>query len=125
MDLIKPYGNFIENFQGVIVSEPDLLTPLENYPHPNEAANIMAQFQANYNAYLLSFKQILPENGICVFIFPQLHTSDNRTILLEFDCFIEKIWIPVVFNFCKQYFISSNVRSCLEKSYHRTGYLCY
>ncbi|QEE14715.1 TRM11 family methyltransferase [Promethearchaeum syntrophicum] len=90
MDLIAPDIPLLQNFNGSIVAEPNLLTPLKTYPSIFEAKKMINQFEENYNRYLKGISQILPTGGICVLIFPQIHTAENIRLSLEIERLLKK-----------------------------------
>lgn len=90
MDITNPDKARFTNFEGSIVSEPDLSTPLEEYPTTAEANKLISQFSEKFNAYLSGFSKILSQNSMAVFIFPQLHTKDNRRISLNLEDLMER-----------------------------------
>ncbi len=90
MDLITPNIPFLQDFNGSIVAEPNLLTPLKAYPSIFEAKKMISQFEENYNRYLKGIHQILPTGGICVLIFPQIHTEENNRLSLDIERLLNK-----------------------------------
>ena len=90
MDLTAPDFTFLKEFNGSIVAEPNLLTPLKSYPLIFEAKKMISQFEQNYNRYLKEINQILPSGGICVLIFPQIHTAENIRLSLEIEHLLKK-----------------------------------
>lgn len=90
MDLTAPNFPLLQEFNGSIVAEPNLLTPLKSYPTSFEAKKMISQFEENYNRYLKEIYQILPTDGICVLIFPQIHTAENIRLSLEIGRLINK-----------------------------------
>jgi len=90
MDITNPDKIRLENFDGSIVSEPDLSTPLEEYPTISEANKLISQFSEKFSAYLSGFFKILSEKKVAVFIFPQLHTKENRRISMDLENLLEK-----------------------------------
>jgi tRNA G10 N-methylase Trm11 len=90
MDINNPIKEKFENKEIAIVSEPDLLTPLKDYPPMSQAKEIMRKFEANYTRYLENIAKILTPQGICVFIFPQLHTKENQLLSLDIERLIKQ-----------------------------------
>ncbi len=90
MDIIEPNLSLLHEFNGSIVAEPNLLTPLKSYPSVFEAKKMISQFEENYNRYLKEINIILPIGGICVFIFPQIHTAENARLHLEIERLLNK-----------------------------------
>ena len=90
MDLTLPNIPLLQEFDGSIVAEPNLLTPLKTYPLIFEAKKMINQFEQNYNQYLKGINQILPIHGICVLIFPQIHTAENIRLSLEIERLLKK-----------------------------------
>lgn len=85
MDITAPNFPLLQEFNGSIVAEPNLLTPLKSYPLIFEAKKMISQFEENYNRYLKEINQILPTGGICVLIFPQIHTAENIRLSLDIE----------------------------------------
>ncbi|WP_371801722.1 hypothetical protein [Candidatus Lokiarchaeum ossiferum] len=83
MDVMTPDMDRLKNFNGSIVSEPNLLTPLKKYPTYAKANALLDTFEKNYRGYLAGIRKILPKNGICVLIFPQFHISTNERVGLN------------------------------------------
>ena len=90
MDLTAPNFPLLQEFNGSIVAEPNLLTPLKTYPLIFEAKKMINQFEENYNRYLKEINQILPSSGICVLIFPQIHTAENIRLSLDIERILKK-----------------------------------
>ncbi len=90
MDVTAPNIPLLQNFKGSIVAEPNLLTPLKSYPLILEAKKMINQFEQNYNRYLKGINQILPTGGLCVLIFPQIHTAENIRLSLEIERLLKK-----------------------------------
>ena len=90
MDLTKPDPSFLQEFKGSIVAEPNLLTPLKSYPLIFEAQEMINQFKKNYNMYLREINNILPLDGVCVLIFPQIHTAENIRLPLDINQLLTK-----------------------------------
>ena len=93
MDITQPKPHFSEKFEGSVVTEPDLLHPMKDYPTLSQAHTLMQQFEENYWRYLQSISNLLSSKQVCVFIFPRIRTSGNHRISLnypdileEFDC---------------------------------------
>jgi len=90
MDLTDPNFPLLQEFNGSIVAEPNLLTPLKTYPLIFEAKKMINQYKENYNRYLREINQILPTGGICILIFPQIHTAENIRLSLEIERLLNK-----------------------------------
>ncbi len=90
MDLTAPNIPLLQEFNGCVVTEPDLLTPLKSYPLIFEAKKMISQFEENYNRYLKGISQILPTRGICVLVFPQIHTTENIRLSLDIERLLNK-----------------------------------
>ena len=90
MDITAPNFPLLQEYNGSIVAEPNLLTPLKSYPLMIEAKQMINQFEENYNRYLKEINQILPSRGICVLIFPQIHTAENIRLYLDIDRLLNK-----------------------------------
>jgi len=90
MDITAPNFPLLRKFDGCIVAEPNLLTPLKAYPLVFEAKKMISQFEENYKKYLKEINQILPSGGICVLIFPQIHTAENIRLSLEIERLLNK-----------------------------------
>jgi len=85
MDVTAPDPAFSKTFTGSIVAETNLLTPLKTYPTPRDANQILQKFELNYRGYLHGIAQILPQRGIGVLVFPQLHTTTHERISLNVE----------------------------------------
>ena len=95
MDLTSPNIPMLKEFNGSIVAEPNLLTPLKSYPSIFEAKKMINQFEENYNRYLKGISQFLPTSGICVLIFPQIHTIDNNRLSLDIERLLNKYKLKI------------------------------
>ncbi len=89
MDATTPNSEKVVNYSGSIVSEPNLLTPLRTYPSDMEADALLRTFEQNYRGYLRGIQKILPDDGVCVFIFPQFHTSTHQRVGLDISKLLE------------------------------------
>jgi tRNA G10 N-methylase Trm11 len=109
MDITAPNKNFSQKYNGSLVAEPNLLSPLKDYPTAHIAKQMMIEFENNYFSYFQGINQILKSGQIGVLIFPRIHTNQNnrvvfnyRELLANFNCSIvefevKNIYIPAVF----------------------------
>ncbi len=90
MDIVRPKIEKFKEFDGSIVSEPDLLQPLKSYPSRNEADSIQKQFILNYHDYLDGIDEILHSGQVVVMVFPQIHLKGNRRLPLPIDLLLKE-----------------------------------
>lgn len=89
MDIERPLQDFTENYRGAIVSEPNLLTPRENYPNVIEAKQMMRVFEDNYYQYFNGLMKCLKEGQTAVIIFPRIHTDQNDRVVFDYPSLLK------------------------------------
>lgn len=95
MDIKSPDCARFQNHIIGIVTEPDLLAPLKDYPVPTFAKKLIFAFEQNYSAYLGSFARIMSSESVAVLIFPRLHVRDHTRMSLNILKLLEKYQFEV------------------------------
>ncbi len=90
MDISNPKDSRIKDFNGCIVTEPDLLEPLTDYPSYAYAKDLREKFIRNYHNYLRGLTQILHVGQYAVMVFPKIHMENDERLGLPLEHILEE-----------------------------------